>query len=131
MVDSEQEIYVWMAAFESFVYDVLAQIRTFHKETPYQIGMPTEAFRGKLAANVPEKLLAFTISWLVEKGDVIQEKDRVRLPDHQIRLSGEDETLRNKILDILNQTGAMPPLGTPITSCSPKRSTRPPTISMR
>ncbi len=107
--DPEQMAYVYIEAFQSLVQQILDKTRIFHQENPYQAGMPKEALHGKLKEPVPEKLLSFTFSWLADKGEIVTEKDRLRLTTHQVQLTAQDEAIYQQIRQIFIEKRNMPP----------------------
>ena len=109
-VDSEQHLYLPEEAFQSLQESILDQTGQFHVKAPYQIGMPKEAVAGGLHVPVPDKFLSFIMAHMTESGTLVLEKDRIRLPTHQIRLSEKDEAVSREIEKILSDKGIMPPL---------------------
>ena len=107
--DPDQKAYVRREDFESLCQEIMGQIGDFHRENPYQEGMPKESLRGRMSEPVPEKLAVFCLSWLDAKGRVALLKDRIRLSAHQVELSSQDAGLRKEILKRLTETGTMPP----------------------
>jgi selenocysteine-specific elongation factor len=107
--DPDAKVYLPREALESLQASVLEQIRLFHEKNPYQSGMPKEAAAGGLREPVPDRFVGFAVTQLAEKGDVILEKDRVRLAAHRIRLSEKDEKLCGKVQAALLEKGVMPP----------------------
>ena len=108
--DPEQNAYVRADAFQGLSSQVPDLVRDFHRESPYQRGMPKEALRSRLSESIPERLVGFTLGWLVDKGEVALEKDRMRLAEHRIQLSDRDEEMRRQILQGLEESGTMPPV---------------------
>ena len=108
-VDPEQNLFLTLDVFQSLLDALRERITCFHRENPYQTGMPKEALGTKLKEPVSEKLLGFVLAWLTEKGEIIQDLDRVRLASHRIRLSEKDEALCRRIHETLQAGGVMPP----------------------
>jgi selenocysteine-specific elongation factor len=107
--DPEQNAYVGPEAVRGLSSQILALLREFHRKSPYQRGMPKEALRSRLSESIPDKLVAFVAGWLMEKGEVAVEKDRMRCVEHRVRLSDKDEEMRCQILQALEESGTMPP----------------------
>ncbi len=55
------------------------------------------------------KLFNALVQRLVRQGDVVQEKDLVRLSSHQVALAGKQEKVREKIEETYRQAGLQPP----------------------
>jgi selenocysteine-specific elongation factor len=107
--DPEQHAYVEADALRDLADRILEELRDFHRTSPYQSGMPKEAIRSRLAESIPEKLIAFAVDRLAEEGKILPDRDRIRIADHSVRLTDKDEALRLRILEALEQSGAMPP----------------------
>lgn len=107
--DPEQNLYVDGGALEDLSRQILDLVRDFHKQSPYQSGMPKEALRSRLAEWIPERLVAFTLGRLTEAGEIKLEKDRLREAEHAVQLTDQDEQMRRDILRALGQGGTMPP----------------------
>ena len=89
--DPEQTHMLGADAVQGLSCQILDLLREFHRTSPYQRGMPKEALRSRLSESIPEKLVAFTVGWLTEKGEVAVEKDRMRCVEHRVQLTDKDE----------------------------------------
>ncbi len=107
--DPEQNAYVGTDAVRGLSGRILELLKDFHRASPYQAGMPREALRSRLSPSIPDKLVAFTVGRLEEKGEVAVEKDRIRWVDHRVQLTDRDEQMRRRILEALEKSGTMPP----------------------
>jgi len=107
--DQEQHLYLSREALQSLQQSVLEQIRQFHEKNPLQSGMPKEAAGGGARGPLPERYLGFVLGRLAERGEVVVDKDRVRLSTHRIRLSETDERLCGTIRETFRKKGVMPP----------------------
>jgi selenocysteine-specific elongation factor len=107
--DPDQNAYVGGDTIQDLSLQILDLLQDFHRKSPYQSGMPREALRSRLSESIPEKLVAYTVDRLNERGDVALEKDRMRWVGHRVELSQRDEEMRRRILEALEQDGTMPP----------------------
>jgi len=107
--DPEHHLYLSGEAAASLESSVLEQIRRYHEKNPLQSGMPKEAAGGNLREPLPDRTLGFILARLAEKGSIVQDKDRVRLATHRIRLSPEHEDLCGRIRETFRKSGTMPP----------------------
>ncbi len=107
--DPEQKAYVTAEAVDALSGRILGLLQAFHRASPYQKGMPREALRSQLSEAIPEKLVAFTVGRLTGKGEIVVEQDRLRLAEHRVALSEQDEAMRRRILETLEEEGTMPP----------------------
>ena len=107
--EPEQKAYVRADAIQGLSSRILDLVRDFHRENPYQSGLPKEALRSRLSASIPQKLVDFTLGRLTAMGEIALEKDRVRWVEHRVRLTDRDEGMRREILEALERNGTMPP----------------------
>ncbi len=107
--DPEQQAYVEADIVEGLAKRILDLLQDFHRANPYQRGMPKEALSTRLNEAIPDRLVSFTVGRLAQKGEVELDKDRMRWVKHQVRLTVRDAELRLRILQGLEQGGAMPP----------------------
>lgn len=68
---------------------VAAILRTYHRQHPLRIGMPREEVKSRLA--MPPKLFAEIVQRLAERGNVVEQGSSLRLPEHAVRFSGEQQ----------------------------------------
>jgi selenocysteine-specific elongation factor len=107
--DQEHSTYVGANALQDLSSQILDLVRDFHRESPYERGMPKEALRSRLSALIPERLIGFMMGWLTEKGEITLEQDRMRLVEHTVQLTDQDEAMRQAILKALEESGTKPP----------------------
>ena len=68
-----------------------------------------ELFARMPSGGVDAKLFNELMQRLTRDGDIIQEKDLVRLSSHQVALAGKQEKVREKIESTYRQAGLQPP----------------------
>jgi selenocysteine-specific elongation factor len=94
--------------------DLMAQAMTlleeYHKANPLKPGLGREELRQRLAPDMEAKLFAHLLRKLTDEGRVAAEKDILRLSDHQVRLAGGDQALRERMEKAYRQGGWTPPL---------------------
>jgi selenocysteine-specific elongation factor len=76
VIDSSQ--YRWLREM------ALVQLREFHQRAPMKSGLAKEELRTKLPVEVDIKLFQILMNELIQSKEVILEKDKIRLPEHQI-----------------------------------------------
>jgi selenocysteine-specific elongation factor len=87
---------------------VLAQLGEFHRRSPMKSGLSKEELRTKLPPEVDIKLFQILINQLIQSKDVILEKDKLRLPGHQISSADEKGLVRRVEASVL-KGGLQPP----------------------
>ena len=86
------------------------QLEAFHRREPLRAGMNKEELFARMpGGGVDAKLFNELMQRLTRDGEIIQEKDLVRLSSHQVALAGKQEKVREKIESTYRQAGLQPP----------------------
>jgi len=91
------------------------QLEDFHQREPLRSGMSKEELFGRMPGGVDGKLFSELLQGLIRQGQVVQEKDLVRLASHQVALAADQEKLREEIEGIYRQAGLQPPFFREVT----------------
>jgi selenocysteine-specific elongation factor len=86
---------------------VLVQLKEFHERFPMKSGLAREELRTKLPMEVDVKLFPILINELIQSKEVVLEKDKLRLPGHQIT-SIDEKGLVKRIEGVLLKGGLQP-----------------------
>jgi len=86
----------------------LAQLGEFHQRFPMRSGLSKEELRTKLPPEVDVKLFQILIHELIQSKEVVLEKDKLRLPSHQISTTDE-KGLVKKVEAAVLKGGLQPP----------------------
>jgi selenocysteine-specific elongation factor len=87
---------------------VLAQLGEFHRRSPMKSGLSKEELRTKLPPEVDIKLFQILINQLIQSKEVVLEKDKLRLPVHQIS-SADEKGLVKRVEASILKGGLQPP----------------------
>jgi len=87
---------------------VLAQLGEFHRQSPMKSGLSKEELRTKLPLGVDIKLFQILINELIQSKEVMLEKDKLRLPGHQIS-SADKKGLVSRVEASVLKGGLQPP----------------------
>ena len=87
---------------------VLAQLGEFHRRSPMKSGLSKEELRTKLPPEVDIKLFQILINQLIQSKEVVLEKDKLRLPVHQIS-SADEKGLVKRVEASVLKGGLQPP----------------------
>jgi selenocysteine-specific elongation factor len=91
------------------------QVEVFHQREPLRLGMSKEELSGRMPAGVDGKLFSELLQGLIRQGQVVQEKDLVRLASHQVALAADQEKLTEEIEGIYRQASLQPPFFREVT----------------
>ncbi len=95
-------------AFEELAKRVRTLLKDFHRNAPFQTGMGREEIREKIFARLPPDIFRAVIASLVERKEVVAEKDLLRLATHRIALSAEDQAAKDQLAAIFAAAGLRP-----------------------
>jgi len=107
--DRETPRFVHAETFGNLKGLLLDYLKSFHRRQPLRAGINKEELFGRLPRTVHGKLFNELIQRLSREGEIVQEKDLVRLLSHQIALAGKQEELKEKIESIYRRAGLQPP----------------------
>ena len=86
----------------------LTQLGEFHQRSPMKSGLSKEELRTKLPPEVDVKLFQILINDLIQSKEVVLEKDKLRLPGHQIS-SVDEKGLVKRVEGAVLKGGLQPP----------------------
>lgn len=107
--DRETPRFVHAEAFAKLKELLLGCLQDFHRREPLRAGINKEELFGRLPHSVSGKLFNELIQRLGRQGEIVQEKELMRLSSHQIALAGKQEEVREKIESIYRKAGLQPP----------------------
>ncbi|MFP3870794.1 MAG: SelB C-terminal domain-containing protein, partial [Syntrophobacteria bacterium] len=81
----------------------------FHRRQPLRSGMNKEELFARMPVGVDAKLFNDLMHRLVRRGEVVQEKDLVRLSSHHASLAAEQTKVQEKIAMIYREAHLQPP----------------------
>lgn len=87
---------------------VLVQLAEFHRRSPMKSGLSKEELRTKLPPEVDVKLFQILVHQLIQSKEVILERDKLRLPSHQIT-SADEKGLIKRVEATVLKGGLQPP----------------------
>jgi selenocysteine-specific elongation factor len=80
---------------------------TYHRQYPLRPGMPREELKSRL--QLPTRLYGDFLARLVQEGTVAEAGTAVRLPEHAVRLTPDQEAVAGRLLALLRATPLAPP----------------------
>lgn len=84
-------------AFEELAKSVRTLLKEFHSRAPLESGMGREEMREKIFAHLPPEIFRAVIAQLVERNEVVAEKDLLRLSTHRVALSAEEQAAKDHL----------------------------------
>jgi selenocysteine-specific elongation factor len=89
--------------------EIVDTIRRYHDEFPLRIGLQKEELRSRTEGAKNVKLFNYVINQLTKGDVVVQEKENVRLKEHQVTLARDQEMTRQRLEEIYRKSGLQPP----------------------
>jgi selenocysteine-specific elongation factor len=85
----------------------LHQLKEFHLRSPMKSGLAKEELRSKLPAEVDIKLFQILLNGLIQSKEVILEKDKLRLPGHEVS-TADEKGLVKRVEEVILKGGLQP-----------------------
>ncbi|NOY52702.1 MAG: selenocysteine-specific translation elongation factor [Deltaproteobacteria bacterium] len=87
----------------------LSVLTGYHRSKPLEPGIPKAELASRLSTMIGEKVFPSILNHLSRGGKVIVEENRVRLPEHKVCLTSEEEEAARKIEALYKEAGLAPP----------------------
>ena len=107
-IDPEKLKVIEKGQYQGLKEMVLAQLGEFHQRSPMKSGLSKEELRTKLPPEVDVKLFQILINELIQSKEVVLEKDKLRLPSHQIS-SVDEKGVVKRVEGAVLKGGLQPP----------------------
>ncbi len=88
---------------------VSAALAAHHKANPLAPGLEMEALRARLPYDIAARAFKAIIDRIAREAEIVREDNSVRLRSHQVRLTGDDGTMAERICAELAKAGFHPP----------------------
>lgn len=94
--------------FDDLAKQVRAMLKGFHQRSPLESGMAREELRERIFASLSPEIFRAVIAQLAERGEVIAERDLLRLSTHRVALSAEEQAAKDHLADIYARAALQP-----------------------
>lgn len=94
--------------FEEFAKRVRATLKDFHQKAPLLGGMGREELREKLFAHTHADVFRAVIAQLVERNEIVAEKDLLRLASHKVALTTEEQAAKDHLAKLYADAALQP-----------------------
>lgn len=88
---------------------IVGAVERAHSEDPLRPAIALSSIRSAIPAWAPAELADGAIAELVEAGRLVAEAGGVRRPDHEVRLTGEQEEVSRRFIDLFEAKGLSAP----------------------
>ncbi|MBI2954286.1 MAG: selenocysteine-specific translation elongation factor [Chloroflexi bacterium] len=112
LVDSSRVVrfndhYATIQAWEKLEQEILGILRAYHQQHPLRAGMPREEAKSKLALSA--RPFAEITQRLVERGSAVEHGSSLRLREHSVRFSDEQQERIQAMMRLLDDSPFSPP----------------------
>ncbi len=105
----DEEILVSRKAFEAFKREILEALSKFHERFPLKPGLTKEELRARVSNRASLRVFEAALAELVSEGQLVGEKEFLRLATHRPVLPEEAEALKGEIEGLFLRAGFTPP----------------------
>ena len=111
LVDRDEMRVLSHTVYEAFQAEILGELRGYHERNPLREGLSREELRSTLEQGdgVGQKIFTMALRELEKRGEIIAERELIRLKGHSVRLKGEMEELREELSGVYRDAGLAPP----------------------
>jgi selenocysteine-specific elongation factor len=111
LVDREETRVLSGPVYAGLQEAITRELNGYHERFPLKEGLSREELRTTLGMGegAGQKIFSMALKDLEKKGELIAEKETIRLTGHQVQLKGEMGDLRGKIADLYREGGLAPP----------------------
>lgn len=95
-------------AFEELVKSVRLLLKEFHQKSPLESGIGREELRERIFAHLPNETFRTVIGHLIERHEVVADKDLLRLATHRVALSSEEQAAKDHLASVYEQAALQP-----------------------
>jgi len=108
LIDPEKMKIIDIRSYHQLREMALAQLKEFHQRFPMKSGLAKEELRTKLPVGVDVKLFQILLNGLIKSKEILLEKDKLRLPTHQIS-SMDEKGLIKRVEEAVLKAGLQSP----------------------
>jgi selenocysteine-specific elongation factor len=103
------EAYTVQEKWERLCREVVAALERFHERSPLSRGMEMESLRSSLSFSFSPRVFRAVTDRLVAGGVVVREDSLLRLPEHRVAMTGEEEGVAHRLRAVLERARFTPP----------------------
>jgi len=107
--DPEKERYILTATARELKQEISGNLSAYHRKNPMKPGLSKEELRTQLPARLEVRLFNQLLNDLVQKKQIVLEKDLVRLASHRVTLGVDQEEHVSRLAALYKQGQLSPP----------------------
>ncbi len=108
-IDSDGSKAFSFHVYQNLQENILSETRAYHEKYPLREGIIKEELRNTMGSFISSKLFNMAIRELEKTGQMVVDREVVRLPGHSVNLKGKLEDIRTEIAALYMTSGLTPP----------------------
>jgi selenocysteine-specific elongation factor len=109
VLDVDEYRIVSFSIYQNLQDMIILEMRAYHEKYPLKEGISKEELRSTAGQFARPKLFNMAVRELEKKGEIVVERENIRLSGHRVDLKGDMEDLRSKIGETYMSAGLAPP----------------------
>ena len=109
LYDKERSVLIHADFLKKAREEILDTLTRYHKKFPLKEGLIKEELRSRTEGADNAKLFNHLVLQLAREGIIVQDKEIVRLKDHQVTLAQDQEEIRRELEKTYIKSGLQPP----------------------
>ena len=109
VMDVDESRIISFSIYQNLQGRILLEMRAYHERYPLKEGVSKEELRSTAGQFARPRLFNMAVRELEKRGEIVVERENIRLSGHRVDLKGELEDIRSKIAEIYMDAGLTPP----------------------
>jgi selenocysteine-specific elongation factor len=109
VIDIDESKVISFSFYQNLQRMILRETKAYHEKYPLKEGIVKEELRNTAGRLISQRLFNMALKDLENNGDIVVERENVRMSGHRVDLQGDMEDLRTEIANIYIGAGLTPP----------------------
>jgi selenocysteine-specific elongation factor len=109
VLDVDESRIISSSIYQNLQGRILLEMRAYHERYPLKEGISKEELRSTAGQFARPRLFNMAVRELEKRGEIVVERENIRLSGHRVDLKGELEDMRSKIAQTYIDAGLTPP----------------------
>ena len=109
VLDVDESRVISSSIYQNLQGRILLEMQAYHERYPLKEGISKEELRSTAGQFARPRLFNMAVRELERRGEIVVERENIRLSGHRVDLKGELEDLRSKIAQAYIDAGLTPP----------------------
>lgn len=109
ILEIDESRFIFFPVYQNLQRQILRDVRAYHERHPLKEGILKEELRNTAGQYVSPRLFNMAVKDLESKGEIVIERENLRMPGYRVDLKGDLDDLRTKMGGIYIEAGLTPP----------------------